>query len=99
MRALTKITAKILGLLLLAGMLVVPLAQAPARAATLDQEDLAAIEQLVQKGVAKRLAPIRKELVELQQQRIGPTEIAGGIGYIIGIGGLLAYAASRKRKD
>ena len=79
--------------------LAVTLPAGTARSATLDQEDLAAIEQLVSKGVAKRLAPIRKELAEMNQESVGPTEIAGGIGYLIGLGGLFAYAASRRRKD
>ncbi|MGE4293677.1 MAG: hypothetical protein AB7E32_15880 [Desulfovibrio sp.] len=70
-----------------------------AHSATLDQEDLAAIEQLVEKGVAKRLAPVNRTLAMMQDQGVTPTEVAGGIGYIFGIGGLLAYAASRRKRD
>ena len=68
-------------------------------AATLDQEDLDTLQGMVDKAVAKRVAPIRKELAELNQDHIGPTEIAGGIGYLIGLGGMFAYVAARRRKD
>lgn|GEM_PF-3000839 len=70
----------------------------PARAGTLDQEDLEAIERIVEKGVAKRLAPVQRSLAMMQDQGVTPTEVAGGIGYIVGLGGLLAYAASRRRR-
>lgn len=70
-----------------------------ASGATLDQEDVETLQGLVDKAVAKRVAPIRKELAELSEQRVGPTEIAGGIGYLVGLGGMFAYAASRRRKN
>lgn len=82
--------------LLLIGFVAVP---CPAGSATLDQDDLTAIEQLVEKGVAKRLAPVSRTLAMMQDEGVTPTEIAGGIGYIVGIGGLLAYAASRRKRD
>lgn len=71
----------------------------PTQAATLDDEDLQRIERLVDKSVAKRLAPVQRSLAMMRDQGVTPTEVAGGIGYIVGIGGLLAYAASRRRKD
>jgi nickel transport protein len=74
-------------------------APVPAHAATLDQDDLAAIEQIVEKGVAKRLAPVNRTLAMMQDDGVTPTEVAGGIGYIVGIGGLLAWGASRRKRD
>lgn len=71
----------------------------PTQAATLDDEDLQRIERLVDKSVAKRLAPVQRSLAMMRDQGVTPTEVAGGIGYIVGIGGLLAYAASRRRRD
>lgn len=67
--------------------------------ATLDQEDLDAIEHLVDKSVARRLAPVNRSLAMMEDEGVTPTEIAGGIGYILGIGGLLAWGASRRKKD
>ncbi|MEF2144270.1 MAG: hypothetical protein V3573_02390 [Desulfovibrionaceae bacterium] len=80
--------------LLLAALL---LSAGPTLAATLDQEDMDAIESVVNKAVAKRLAPVNRSLAMLEDKGLGPTEIAGGIGYIVGLGGLLAYAASKKK--
>jgi nickel transport protein len=38
-----------------------------------------------------------REIKKSQEDKISPTEIIGGIGYIIGIFGIIAYFLSRKR--
>ncbi|WP_022661433.1 hypothetical protein [Paucidesulfovibrio longus] len=92
---------KTLSAIALGAALLLPCAFSPAAAfsATLDQDDLAAIEQIVEKGVAKRLAPVNRTLAMMQDEGVTPTEVAGGIGYIVGIGGLLAWGASRRKRD
>ncbi|MUM76483.1 hypothetical protein GKC30_02410 [Pseudodesulfovibrio sp. F-1] len=47
--------------------------------------------------IRRELAPIKHMLAELSQTGPGMTEIAGGIGYIVGIFGILAYVKSRAR--
>lgn len=56
-----------------------------------------ALAPLVEAAVEKKIAPIRHMLVETQVRGPGITEIIGGIGYLVGMAGLLAYARSRKR--
>ena len=45
-----------------------------------------------------RLKPVMKELAKLREDK-GPgiTEVIGGIGYILGIMGIIAYMKSRKK--
>ena len=44
--------------------------------------------------MAARLAPLRQRLQEAQQP--GLAEIVAGIGYLVGIAGLVAYARARR---
>lgn len=55
----------------------------------------AAVQAAVEAGLEKKIAPIRKMLVEEKEKGPGLTEIFGGIGYLLGLAGLLAYARSR----
>ncbi|MBI4831670.1 MAG: hypothetical protein HY801_08985 [Candidatus Lindowbacteria bacterium] len=56
------------------------------------------IEQAVDKALARQLAPIHRDIKELQRkQRF--SDIAGGIGYIVGLMGLAAYFHSRRRRE
>lgn len=57
---------------------------------------IAELEQVVEKVLEKKFAPIRQMLVESQMERPSFTEIVGGIGYIMGIMGLVMYFKSRK---
>jgi len=52
--------------------------------------DLKEIQSLIEDVLDKKLKPIMRD-------KISPTEIIGGIGYIIGIFGIAAYFLSRKR--
>lgn len=56
-----------------------------------------AVAQSVDQAVESRLAPVKRLLAENVQKGPGPTEIAGGIGYIVGLFGIAAYAASRRK--
>jgi len=62
--------------------------------------DLKEIRSLIEDALDEKLKPIMGEMREIkksQEDRISPTEIIGGIGYIIGIFGIIAYFLSRKR--
>jgi nickel transport protein len=59
--------------------------------------DLKEIQSLIEDALDKKLEPIMREIKKSQEDRISFTEIIGGIGYIIGIFGIIAYFLSRKR--
>ena len=62
--------------------------------------DLKEIQSIIEETLDKKLRPIMSEVREIkksQEDRISPTEIIGGIGYIIGIFGIVAYFLSRKK--
>jgi nickel transport protein len=59
--------------------------------------DLKEIQSLIEDALDKKLGPIMREIKKSQEDRISPTEIIGGIGYIIGIFGIIAYFLSRKK--
>ncbi len=59
--------------------------------------EAAEIERIVDRSVARHLAPILRALEEdKSKQRF--SDIVGGIGYIIGLMGLAAYLHSRRRQ-
>lgn len=58
------------------------------------------IRSLIEDALDEKLKPIMRDVREIkksQEDKISPTEIIGGIGYIIGIFGIIAYFLSRKR--
>ena len=57
------------------------------------------LQSAVEEALEKKLQPVMKMLAESKQQ--GPTakDIFSGIGYIIGLVGIVAYIHSRKKKD
>ena len=62
--------------------------------------ELKEIQSIIEDTLDEKLKPIMREIREIkksQENRISPTEIIGGIGYIIGIFGIIAYFLSRKR--
>jgi len=62
--------------------------------------DLKEIQSLIEDTLDEKLEPIIREMREIrksQEDRISPTEIIGGVGYIIGIFGIIAYFLSRKK--
>ena len=59
--------------------------------------DLKEIQSIIEDALDEKLKPIKREIKKSQEDKISPTEIIGGIGYIIGIFGIVAYFLSRKR--
>jgi len=62
--------------------------------------ELKEIQSIIEDTLDEKLKPIMREMREIkksQEDRISPTEIIGGVGYIIGIFGIIAYFLSRKR--
>jgi len=57
-----------------------------------------AAEAIVERAVDARMAPVKRLLLESARQGPGPTEIIGGIGYIVGLFGVAAFLSAR-RKD
>jgi len=66
----------------------------PPAGLTIDEDRLRAI---VRAEVQKALRPIREDLKT--ERDPGPTEIIGGIGYIVGLVGLAAYLRSRAARS
>lgn len=50
----------------------------------------------VEAVVRRELEPVKQMLAEMNQSGPGITEIVGGIGYILGLFGIVAYMKSRK---
>ncbi|MFZ5448970.1 MAG: hypothetical protein ACOZFS_10085 [Thermodesulfobacteriota bacterium] len=69
-----------------------PSGQAP----NLDQP---ALEAALNKALERQLGPINEKLTELTLHRTSLTDIIGGIGYILGLFGLLAYFQSKRKKN
>ncbi|MFU2207452.1 hypothetical protein [Solidesulfovibrio sp. C21] len=70
-----------------------PASTAPAVAVPMDQ---AALRAVVEQAVEVKIAPIRKMLLDQEEKGPGLAGIAGGIGWLVGIAGLLAYVRCRK---
>lgn len=73
---------------------------APLAAATpqFDEATLTRIvNQAVEQAVESRMAPVKRLLLESAQTGPGPTEIIGGIGYIVGLFGLAAFFSARRK--
>src|SRR5665648_123383 len=59
--------------------------------------DVKEIQSLIEDTLDEKLMPIIREIKKSQENRISPTEIIGGIGYIVGIFGMIAYFLSRNK--
>jgi nickel transport protein len=57
------------------------------------------LEETLNKVLERQLAPIKDMLAESQVHKTTTIDIIGGIGYIMGIFGLLAYFQSKKKRD
>lgn len=57
------------------------------------------LEKIIESVLDKKLKPINRKLSDMRQE--GPTlkDIFAGIGYILGLVGIAAYAHSRKKKE
>lgn len=69
-----------------------PQAETPATAPV----DSAALEQTVNRLVEAKIGPLRKELAEAGGKGPGAAEILGGLGFLMGLAGMVM--ASRRRK-
>ena len=56
----------------------------------------AQLQLLVERAVGKTIRPLVREIDELKERR-GLSDIIGGIGVIMGVGGLLLYLQARKQ--
>jgi nickel transport protein len=65
-----------------------------AKAASVDQQ---ALEAALDKSLERHLAPLKEMLTDLTIHRTSFTDIIGGLGYILGIFGLVAYFMSKKQ--
>ncbi|MFC1868377.1 hypothetical protein ACFL0H_09615 [Thermodesulfobacteriota bacterium] len=61
--------------------------------------DMGKIKVMIEEVLDSRLKPISKRLARIEEEK-GPgiTEIIGGIGYILGIMGIVLYLKARKRQ-
>ncbi len=75
----------------------IPREEGPKDIAAKMAPQMAELEQIVDRSVARQLAPILRAMEEdRDKQRF--SDIVGGIGYIIGLMGLAAYFHSRQRQ-
>ncbi|GFM35701.1 hypothetical protein DSM19430T_03850 [Desulfovibrio psychrotolerans] len=56
------------------------------------------LRTIVEEALEKKLAPIRRQLAEESQRGPSLQDIIGGIGYIIGLAGIAAFMAARRKK-
>lgn len=56
-----------------------------------------ALARHVALAVADELAPVKRRLAALENRGHGVTEVAGGIGYLVGLAGIILYCRSRKQ--
>lgn len=68
----------------------------PSGEAALDQQKL---EEIVEKLLDKKLAPITHMLADSMDCGPGLADVVGGIGYIFGLVGIALYVANRRRND
>jgi nickel transport protein len=56
------------------------------------------VREMLRKTLASELAPVKRELARIREERSGRfRDILGGIGYIVGLAGLALYFKSRGR--
>lgn len=53
-------------------------------------------EKVLERALDRKLAPISRALAEMQEQKVRPTDVLGGLGYIIGLVGVAAYVKARR---
>jgi nickel transport protein len=62
-----------------------------------EADDAGDIEQMVEGAVARQLEPIRRTMAESQRRR-RISDVIGGIGYIVGLMGLILYFRSKRKQ-
>ncbi len=61
------------------------------------QIDEATLTRIVEQAVDSRMAPVKRLLLESARSGPSLTEIIGGIGYIVGLFGVAAFIAARRK--
>ena len=57
------------------------------------------LEQMLKKILEEELAPIKRSLAKASEQKPGFRDIMGGIGYLLGLAGLVAWLKNRKTSN
>jgi len=57
------------------------------------------LQEIIRTIVVEELEPIKRSLAESKQQKPGFSDIMGGIGYLIGLAGLVAWLRNRNPKN
>ena len=65
----------------------------PVQSTTLNSPEL---EKVLESVLEKQLAPIRRSLARAEEQQPGVRDIIGGIGYLIGLAGLVSWLKYKK---
>jgi nickel transport protein len=60
--------------------------------------DTQEIRRIVERALDEKLAPVIRRLQEMEDRGPSPTEVLGGIGYILGLIGIAAYFSSRQKR-
>lgn len=55
------------------------------------------LKQIIEEVLARELAPIKRSLAESKQDKPGFRDIMGGIGYLLGLAGLIAWLRNRPK--
>lgn len=79
------------------GSVPVVVASKPVGETAVNGVDQVALEQLIEKAVAKQVKPLRKELAAYKE-KAGLQDVLGGIGYIFGLVGLGIWLRQRKQE-
>jgi nickel transport protein len=76
-----------------------PLAEKPLPSPGISQAELEqTVERAVDRAVQRELAPLRQMFQRQAEGGPGVVEIVGGIGYIVGLFGVAAFVAARRRE-
>ncbi len=68
-------------------------------AVQLKNPDSTELRQMMKEILEQELAPIKRSLAESKQQKPGFRDIMGGIGYLLGLAGLVSWLRNRKPKE
>lgn len=61
--------------------------------------DMKQMQSMIEASLDKKLRPLLKLIAKSQQNRVSFSEVVGGIGYILGIMGIILYFRSKKDKN
>jgi len=62
------------------------------------QVNLKQIKNIIDDSLDEKLKPVMQQLKKIEEKRISFTEILGGIGYILGLMGIIMYFLSKKKE-